>query len=135
MSSKLTQEELSDVMLQSVALSAILCEKFEVMSENGLVMHKTKQSLKTTFNFLNAYLSKVFDVKGQDEDTVNHMKQGASHVSELSNRVETALKAENLLSISERKKILYEIIEGLPLFDNFKEKLYQEIRDSGIIDY
>jgi hypothetical protein len=55
MKGKLTSQELSDVMMQSVALSTILAEKFEIMTENNLVIHKAKQSLKTTTGFLSNY--------------------------------------------------------------------------------
>lgn len=135
MSSKLSQQELSDIMLQSVALSNILAEKFEVLTENGFVMHKVKQSLKNSINFLNVFVNKVFDVKNEDEITKEHMKTGASHVMELCNRIETALTAENLLSISDREHMLDSIIAGVPISEDNKVKLYEEIRDSGIIDY
>ena len=135
MSSKLTQQELSDIMLQSVALSNTLAEKFEILTDNDFVMHKVKQSLKNSINFLNVFVNKVFNVKGEDVDTVEHMKKGASHVSELCNRIETALTAENLLSISDRKHMLDSIIAGVPISEDNKVKLYEEIRDSGIIDY
>jgi Asp-tRNA(Asn)/Glu-tRNA(Gln) amidotransferase C subunit len=135
MSSKLTQQELSDIMLQSVALSTILCEKFEIMSENNLVMHKAKQSLKTTLSLLTNYVNKVFNVEGQDEETTRHMLQGASHVVELSSRIETSLKAENLLSIGSRKDILSDIIWQAPLLEIQRQELYTKLRDSGIIDY
>lgn len=133
--SSLSQQELSDVMLQSVALSSLLIDKFEILGENKLVMHRAKQSLKTTFALLTVYVDKVFNVEGQDLDTINHMKSGASHVSELSSRIEIALKAENLLSIDKRKDILSEIIWAAPLLEIQRQELYVKLRDSGIIDY
>jgi hypothetical protein len=56
-------------------------------------------------------------------------------ILELSNRVETALKSENILDISTRKRYLKELIDLTVLFPPQKEELYEAIRDSGILNY
>jgi hypothetical protein len=135
MKGKLTSQELSDIMLQSVALSTILAEKFEIMTENNLVIHKAKQSLKTTTGFLNNYVDKVFQVDDAESEEGQHMKTGASYIAELTNRIETSLTTENLLSISDRKTLLLKIVDSTLLEATDKHLLYEQIRDSGIIDY
>jgi hypothetical protein len=60
-------------------------------------------------------------------------KQRASHIAELTNRIETSLTTENLLSISDRKTLLLKIVDNTLL--EARHLLYEQIRDSGIIDY
>ena len=43
---KLTSEQLSDVVIESLALSVTLLERFETMDENGLLTLRAKQSLR-----------------------------------------------------------------------------------------
>lgn len=135
MPDKLTSEELSDVMLQSIALSNLLLEKFEVMQKHKLLAYKAKQSLNTTVKFLSNYLDKVFYVKDSESEEGIHMMEGASHIQELTSRIEETLKVENLLSISDRKEILRSIVFSAPLLDVQREQLYQKIRDSEILNY
>ena len=131
--SKLTSEELSDIVIESLALSVTLLERFETMDENGLLTLRAKQSLRNTIPHLEGYVGKLIAVRHPDEE--EHFKKGATVILELSNRLETALKSDNILDISTRKKWLKELIDSTVLFPPQKEELYNAIRDSGIINY
>jgi hypothetical protein len=130
---KLTSEQLSDVVIESLALSVTLLERFETMDQNGLFTMRAKQSLRQTLPHIEAYVSKLITVTAEDE--VEHFKKGATVIAELSNRIERSLKAEHILDISTRKKYLKEMIELTALFPTQKEELYEGIRDSGILNY
>jgi hypothetical protein len=130
---KLTSNELSDVIIESLALSVTLLERLETMDRNGLLALKAKQSLKNTIPHIERYVEKL--IKAQSEDEVEHMKKGATVISELSNRVENALQGRNILDISSRKQYLKDIIDKTVLFPAQKDELYEAIRDSGILDY
>ena len=130
---KLTSEELSDVVIESLALSVILLERFETMDQNGLFTQRAKQSLRQTLPHIEAYVSKLITVSADDE--VEHFKKGATVIAELSNRIERSLKAEHILDISTRKKYLKEMIQLTALFPAQQEELYDAIRDSGILNY
>ena len=130
---KLTSEQLSDIVIESLALSVALLERFETMDANGLLTLRAKQSLKNTIPHLEGYVSKLIAVKHEDE--AEHFKKGATVITELSNRIERSLKAEHILDISTRKKYLKEMIELTALFPTQKEELYEGIRDSGILNY
>lgn len=131
--SKLTSEELSDVVIESLALSVTLLERFETMDQNGLFIQKAKQSLRNTIPHIESYVNNVIAVRHEDE--AEHFKKGATVIAELSNRIETSLKAEHILDISTRKRYLKEIIETTVLFPKQQEELYEAIRDSGILEY
>jgi hypothetical protein len=131
--SKLTSEELSDIVIESLALSVTLLERFETMDENGLLTLRAKQSLKNIIPHLEGYVSKLIAVRHEDE--IEHFKKGATVIAELSNRVEKALKSENILDISTRKRWLKELIDTTALFPAQKDELYEAIRDSGILEY
>ena len=130
---KLTSEELSDIVIESLALSVTLLERFETMDENGLLTLRAKQSLRNTIPHIEGYVNKLIAVRHEDEE--EHFKKGATVILELSNRVETALKSENILDISTRKRYLKELIDLTVLFPPQKEELYEAIRDSGILNY
>ena len=130
---KLTSEELSDVVIESLALSVTLLERFETMDQNGLFTQRAKQSLRQTLPHIEAYVSKLITVNADDE--VEHFKKGATVIAELSNRIERSLKAEHILDISTRKKYLKEMIQTTALFPAQQEELYDAIRDSGILNY
>lgn len=130
---KLTSEELSDIVIESLALSVTLLERFETMDENGLLTLRAKQSLRNTIPHIEGYVSKLIKVRHEDEE--EHFKKGATVILELSNRVAAALKSENILDISTRKRYLKELIDSTVLFPPQKEELYEAIRDSGILNY
>ena len=130
---KLTSEQLSDIVIESLALSVTLLERFETMDQNGLFTQRAKQSLRQTLPHIEAYVSKLITVNAEDE--VEHFKKGATVIAELSNRIERSLKAEHILDISARKKYLKEMIETTALFPAQQEELYDAIRDSGILNY
>lgn len=133
MSHKLDSQELSDVVIESLSLSVALLDRFETMKANGLLVQKAKQSLNTMIPHLEEYVSKLITPKESDEE--EHMKKGATVVSELCSRIENALQGTNVLDISARKEILKNIVQETVLFPAQKEELYQTIRDSGILDY
>jgi chaperonin GroEL (HSP60 family) len=130
---KLTSEELSDTVIESLVLATGLLERFEIMNENGLFVQRTKQLVKNTIPHIEEYVRKLIISKDPEEQ--DHFKKGATVISELLTRVETALKTKNILDISNRKKYLKEIIEDTVLFPDQKKELYEKIRDSGILNY
>lgn len=130
---KLTSEQLSDVVIESLVLSVTLLERFETMDQNGLFTQRAKQSLKGTLPHIEAYVSKLITVTAEDEE--EHFKKGATVIAELSSRVETALSSKNILDISTRKRYLRDFIDSTALFPTQKDELYEAIRDSGILDY
>jgi hypothetical protein len=130
---KLSSQELSDVVIQSLSLSVSLLERFEIMNKNGLLVQKAKQSLKTVIPHVEEYVSKLITPK--EEDEIEHMKKGATVVNELSARIDNALQGINVLDISSRKDILQEIINETTLTKPKKKILYETIRDSGILEY
>ena len=130
---KLTSEKLSDVVIESLALSVALLERFEIMDRNGLLTMRAKQSLKNVIPHLESYTNKL--LTSHQEDEKEHMKKGATVIAELCSRIENSLQGRNVLDISSRKKYLKDIIETTVLFPDQKEELYTAIRDSGILDY
>jgi len=131
--SRLTSEELSDIVIESLALSVVLLDKFETMDQNGLFTMRAKQSLKATIPHIEAYVNKLIEPRHKDEE--EHFKKGATVIQELTNRIETSLSSENILDISTRKKWLKEFIDATALFPKQKEELYEAIRDSEILNY
>jgi hypothetical protein len=130
---KLTSDELNDVVIESLALSVALLERFETMDENKLLALRAKQCLKNTIPHIEGYVSKLISVR--DEEDAEHFKRGATVIAEMSNRIERALELNNILDISSRKKYLKEIIDATVLFPPQKKELYEAIRDSGILEY
>jgi chaperonin GroEL (HSP60 family) len=131
--SKLTSEELSDVVIESLVLASALLERFETMDQNGLFVQRAKQSIRTALPHIEEYVKKLITAKeAEDED---HYKKGATVITELSNRVEKALGMENILDISNRKKFLKDFIDETALFPAQRTQLYENIRDSGILNY
>jgi chaperonin GroEL (HSP60 family) len=131
--SKLTSEELSDVVIESLVLASALLERFETMDENGLFVQRAKNSVRTALPHIEEYVKKLITAREADEE--DHFKKGATVIAELSNRVEKALGMENILDISSRKEYLKEFIEETALFPIQKTELYEKIRDSGILNY
>jgi hypothetical protein len=130
---KLTSEELSDVVIESLALSVALLERFETMEENKIFALKQKQALKNVIPHIERYVDKL--IKPHSEDEEEHMKRGATVVSELCLRIDNALQGRNVLDISSRKKYLKDLISATALFPPQQQELYETIRDSGILDY
>ena len=91
---KLTSEELSDVIIESMALSVSLLERFEIMNENDLFVQRAKQSLRNTIPHIENYVNKLIKVHSEDEE--DHFKKGATVITELSNRIEKAVKTNHL---------------------------------------
>jgi chaperonin GroEL (HSP60 family) len=131
--SKLTSEELSDIVIESLVLASVLLEKFETMDQNGLFVQRAKNSIRIALPHLEQYVNKL--LKPASEDEIDHFKKGATVVHELSVRVEKALGMDNILDISRRKEYLKEFIEETALFPIQKKELYEKIRDSGILNY
>lgn len=130
---KLTSEELSDTVIESLVLASALLERFETMDQNGLFVQRAKQSVRTAIPHIEEYVKKLITAKEEDEE--EHFKKGATVITELSNRVEKALGMENILDISNRKKFLKDFIDETVLFPAQKTQLYENIRDSGILNY
>jgi hypothetical protein len=131
--SKLTSDELNDVVIESLALAVALLERLEIMDENRLLALKAKQSLKNVIPHIESYVGKIIEVRHEDE--VEHFKRGATVIAELSNRIDRSLKVNNILDISTRKKYLEALIDATVLFPPQKKELYEAIRDSGILEY
>ena len=128
---QLTSEELSDVVIESLALAVILLEKFEIMNENDLFVQRAKQSLKNTLPHIESYVSKLIKVHAEDEK--EHFKRGATVISELSNRIEKALKTKNIMDISSRQDILKDILDRNPA--PIMDIIYDKILQSEILNY
>ncbi len=130
---KLTSEELSDVVIESLVLASALLERFETMDQNGLFVQRAKQSVRTALPHIEQYVDKLITAREDDEE--EHYKKGATVVAELSARVEKALGMDNILDISTRKQYLKEFIDDTALFPVQKTELYEKIRDSQILNY
>lgn len=132
---KKDSKNLESILIHSLVLSTALVEKFEIMEQNNLVAQRAKQSIKNSIKFLENYVNNVFNTSDDSEETKRGMKAGSTHIAELQLRVEKSLSTSNLLNISDRKKILLQLVDETVLFPNQKIQLYEKIRDSGIIDY
>jgi chaperonin GroEL (HSP60 family) len=130
---KLTSEELSDVVIESLVLATALLERFETMNQNGIFVQRAKQSVRTAIPHIEEYVNRLITAKEAEDE--EHYKKGATVIAELSNRVEKALGMENILDISNRKKFLKAFIDETALFPIQKKELYENIRDSGILNY
>ena len=128
---KLTSEELSDVVIESLALSVALLERFEIMEENHLLALRAKQCLKNTIPHIEAYVNKLIAVRHEDE--AEHFKKGATVIAELSNRIETAVKTRNIMDISTRQDVLKDILSKNPA--PIMDIIYDEILKSEILNY
>lgn len=130
---KLTSEQLSDVIIESMALSVSLLERFEIMNENDLFVQKAKQSLKNTIPHIEAYVNKL--IKPSNEEEMLHYKKAGTVISELSQRVETAVKTKNIMDISTRQDILKELLDEEPFSITTMKSIYNKILKSEILNY
>ena len=128
---KLTSEQLSDVIIESMALSVSLLERFEIMNENDLFVQKAKQSLRNTIPHIEKYVNKLIEVHSDDE--VDHFKKGATVIAELSSRIETAVRTRNIMDISARQDTLKQILDKNPF--PVMDIVYNEILQSQILNY
>ena len=128
---KLTSEQLSDVIIESMALSVSLLERFEIMSENDLFVRKAKQSLKNIIPHIEEYVTKL--ITPEEDDEVNHFKKGATVIAELSSRIETAVRTRNIMDISAREETLKDILDKNPF--PVMDIVYNEILQAQILNY
>lgn len=128
---KLTSEQLSDVIIESMALSVSLLERFEIMNENDLFAQRAKQSLKNTLPHIEAYVNKL--IKPSNEEETLHYKKAGTVISELSQRIEKAVTTENIMDISARQSLLKEILYEED-YTNI-ELIYDKIILSEILNY
>ena len=128
---KLTSEQLSDVIIESMALSVSLLERFEIMNENDLFVQKAKQSLRNTIPHIEKYVNKLIEVHSDDE--VDHFKKGATVIAELSSRIETAVRTRNIMDISARQDTLKQILDKNPF--PVMDIVYNEILQAQILNY
>ena len=128
---KLTSEQLSDVIIESMALSVSLLERFEIMNENDLFVQKAKQSLRNTIPHIEKYVNKLIQVHSEDE--ADHFKKGATVIAELSSRIETAVRTRNIMDISARQDTLKQILDKNPF--PVMDIVYNEILQSQILNY
>lgn len=131
--SKLTSEQLSDVVIESLALSVALLERFEIMNENELFVQKARQSLRNTLPHIESYVAKL--IKVQAEDEVEHFKKAATVIAELSDRIEKAVTTRNIMDVSLRKDLLRECILATTLLDSEKDALYKDVLETGVLNY
>ena len=130
---KLTSEQLSDVIIESLALSVSLLERFEIMNENALFVQKAKQSLKNTIPHIEAYVTKL--ITPAENDEIKHFKKGATVISELSQRIEKAVTTKNILDISTRQDILKNILDEEIHTFMVIDAVYDKILKSEILNY
>ena len=128
---KLTSEELSDVVIESLVLATMLLERFEIMNENDLFVQRAKQSLRNTIPHIENYVNKLIKVHSEDEE--DHFKKGATVITELSNRIEKAVKTRNIMDISVRQDVLKDILDKNPA--PIMDIIYDRILQSEILNY
>ena len=130
---KLSSQQLSDVIIESMALSVSLLERFEIMNENDLFIQKAKQSLKNTIPHIEQYVTKL--IKANSVDQIDHFKKGATVIAELSNRIEAAVRTRNIMDISARQDSLQSMIANTNLGPEQQNELFQLIKQSKILNY
>lgn len=134
MPKKNNDQYLSSIIIQSLALSVVLLERFEIMQENKLFVHQTKQLLKRMIPVLENY--SVTIIKAQTPEEEDDILRGAVIIQELYARIEVSLSGKNILDISARKTILTEILDSTgKLTENQKIALFNNILDSEILTY
>jgi hypothetical protein len=130
---KLSSQQLSDVIIESMALSVSLLERFEIMNENDLFIQKAKQSLKNTIPHIEQYVTKL--IKANSVHEVDHFKKGATVIAELSNRIEAAVRTRNIMDISSRQDSLQSMIANTNLGPEQQNELFESIKKSKILNY
>jgi len=130
---KLSSQQLSDVIIESMALSVSLLERFEIMNENDLFIQKAKQSLRNTIPHIEQYVTKL--IKANSVDEVDHFKKGATVIAELSNRIEAAVRTRNIMDISARQDSLQSMIANTNLGPEQQNQLFESIKQSKILNY
>lgn len=134
MPKKNSDQYLSSIIIQSLALSVVLLEKFEIMQENNLFVLKAKQLLNRMVPILESYITKIITAETPEEK--DDILKGAVIIQELYARIETSLSGKNILDISSRKTILTEILDKTGrLTENQKIELFNNILDSEILTY
>ena len=108
MSEKLSSDELSNSIVQSLALSNALIERFEIMIDNNVFAQRSKQSVKNTIIHLTAYINKVFNPAIQDDA---ELKLWSDIVLNLQTKVDNALSDEEIVIITDRKALLRKVLE------------------------
>jgi hypothetical protein len=130
---KLTSEQLSDIVIESMALSVALLERFEIMSENKLFVQKAKQSLNSVIPHIEAYVAKL--IKAEAEEEVEYFKKAGTVIAELSGRIEKAVTTKNIMDVSLRKELLKESILTSELSKSQSDALYKDILETGVLNY
>lgn len=134
MPKKNSDQYLSSIIIQSLALSVVLLEKFEIMQENNLFVLKAKQLLNRMVPILESYTTKIITAETPEEK--DDILKGSVIIQELYARIETSLSGKNILDISSRKTILTEILDKTGrLTENQKIELFNNILDSEILTY
>lgn len=129
-----SNQYLSSIILQSLALSITLMEKFEIMKENQLFVQKSKQLLNQIIPALEQYTDKIISAEKPEEK--EDIKKGAVVIQELYSRIETCLTVETILDVSLKKTILTNILEAdTKLTKKQRVALFNDILDSGILTY
>ena len=129
---KLTSDELSDVMIDSLVLSNMLVEKFEIMEENKLVAHKAKQSVKNAAEHLNNYINKVFNSSTNEEED-KHFRTASNIILIKQERVEKVLADKEILIIDDRKEILKDILIKSNINEELIKDIISDVDDSEIL--
>lgn len=129
---KLSSEQLDDVMVDSLILSNLLIEKYEIMLKHKLVMHRAKQSVSNAFTHLNHYVSQIFD-KGemQDRDTI----LASNIVLIRQERVEKALENKEVVIIGDRQKTLKEILSEHIEDEERIDEILEKVKISEILKF
>lgn len=129
-----SNQYLSSIILQSLALSITLMEKFEIMKENQLFVQKSKQLLNQIIPALEQYIDKIISAEKPEEK--EDIKKGAVVIQELYSRIETCLTVETILDVSLKKTILTNILEAdTKLTKKQRVALFNDILDSGILTH
>lgn len=132
MSNKLSSNEVGDLAIQSLSLSNSLVEKLELMIENNLFAHRSKQSVKNTIIHLKEYLNKVFDPKIFNKEDLDLW---SDIVLVLQNRIDKVLNNEEIIIISNRKEILTKILDDNHLPEIVIEDIMRKVAETEILKF
>lgn len=120
-------EELTDTIVQSIALSIILIEKFDIMLEKGYAVQVLKSSVKTTLNHLNNYVNNLFKV--DDKDIIF----GADIVLQVQSKIEFALSDKDINIFSDKKKTLEAILLEQGLSEEIVSKVISKVNELKLL--
>lgn len=129
---KLTSQEISDLTIGSLALANALVEKFELMIENNLLIHRSKQSVKNSILHLQDYINKIFTSQGNDAE---NLALWGDIVLGVQNKIDIALSTKEIIIISNRKELLVNILKENKAPDSIIDKVMKRVEETDILKF